>query len=147
MAKILMRVTTVILSTLILTGIIITGLSACSAAEAGDLPPVSSIDKGNPKLDSQLNKLVEAEEQGELISFAEENNIELNGNKVRVIIECVEGQLDAVSGAITENSVIVETSYKDLLQALVPVSALEKLSEEPGIRLIRMPLELLPGTD
>ena len=147
MVNSLSRISATGLAVLLTVCIIIPGLLACSAAETGDLPPIGSIDKGNPKLDSQLNALVKAEAQGELVSFAEANNIELNGNKVRVVIECVEGQLDTAAGAVTENGGNVETSYKDLLQAVVPVSSLEKLAEEPGIRLIRMPLELLPGSE
>jgi len=65
-------------------------LSGCLAGkEEQDLPPIELPEKGNPKLDSQLNQLVHAERNGETASFAEQSNIELVDGAVRVIIECV----------------------------------------------------------
>ncbi|MFC1921120.1 hypothetical protein ACFLYQ_05290 [Chloroflexota bacterium] len=105
-----------------------------------------TIDKGNPKLDSQLNQLCDADEAGEVVSFAEQHGIELTDEKVRVIIECLEGQLETVSDAVTVAGGNVELTYNNLLQAVIPVSALQRLTEESGIRLIRLPMEMIPGT-
>lgn len=93
-----------------------------------NIPPPDLPDKGNPKLDSQLNQLVRAEMRGEAASFAQQSSIELVDGRVRVIIECVPGQLEAASEAATNAGAKLETSYENLLQGLVPVASLSTLA-------------------
>ena len=105
----------------------------------------SSADKGNPKLDSQLNQLVLAEAHGEAASFAQQHNIELVNGSVRVIIECIPGQLEAAAEAATSAGAKLEASYDNLLQVVVPVTSLNALADAESIRFIRLPQEPLPA--
>jgi hypothetical protein len=108
------------------------------------LPPTSP-DKGNPKLDSQLNQLVLAESRGEAASFAKQSNIELVDGAVRVIIECAPGQLEAATKAATSAGAKLETSYENLLQVVVPITSLTTLADAASIRFIRLPQYPSPG--
>lgn len=111
----------------------------------GEPPPFPDASKtGNPKLSSQLNQLVQAESRGETVSFAKQHNIELIDKKVRVIIETLPGQLEVIRQAVTRVGT-VEASDGNLLQAVVPVSRLSALAEEPGIKFIRLPMTPAPG--
>jgi len=101
------------------------------------LPPTSP-DKGNPKLDSQLNQLVLAESRGEASSFAKQISIELVDGNVRVIVECLPDQVDAAVEAASALGV-VETSYRNLLQVVVPITSLTTLADAASIRFIRLP--------
>ena len=102
-------------------------------------------DKGNPKQDSQLNQLVSAERRGEAASFAEQSDIELVEGNVRVIVECLPDQIDAAVKAVSALGV-VETSYRNLLQVVVPITSLTTLADAAGIRFIRLPQYPLPAT-
>lgn len=119
---------------------------ACASTEnINNPPPLILSGKENPKLDSQLNQLIQAEAQGEAISFAEQSNIELLSGRVRVIIECLPGQLEEAKEAATSVGANIETSYKDLLQAVVPISSLTTLAEATSVKFIRLPQTPLPG--
>ena len=109
------------------------------------LPPTSP-DKGNPKLESQLNQLIQAEGLGEAASFAAQSNIELIGGSVRVIVESLPEQVEATTKAASALGV-VETSYGDLLQVLVPVASLTTLADEASVRFVRLPQYPVPGTE
>jgi hypothetical protein len=61
---------------------------------------------------------------------------------VRVIIECVPDRLNAIIAEI-ESVGEIETSYEDLVQALVPVSSLTSLSQDPDVSFIRQPYDCL----
>lgn len=125
---------------LILSAII--GLLGCQEQATDITKPV--YDKGNPRLSSQLNDLVKANAAGQAASFAAQSQIELVDQRVRVIVEVLPGQMAAVTSAAGKLGV-VETSYNDLLQVLLPVSSLEVLANEPGVRLIRLPLPAVPA--
>ena len=109
-----------------------------------DLPPLELPEKGNPKLDSQLNQLVSAESRGEATSFAEQSGIELVEGNVRVIVECLPDQIDAAVKAASALGV-VETTYRNLLQVVVPITSLTTLADAESIRFIRLPQYPLPG--
>ena len=118
---------------------------ACAPAqntEAPPLPPPPA--KANPKLDSRLNQLVAAEQRGEAASFAQQQNIELVAKKVRVIVEALPEQIEAARKAVSTVGT-VEASDGNLLQALVPVSGLPVLAELSSIKLIRLPMQAVPG--
>lgn len=110
-----------------------------------NLPPLDSADKKHPKLDSQLNQLVSAEAHGEAVLFAEQSNIELVNTDVRVIIECVPGQLEAATEAATSAGAKLEASYDDLLQVVVPITRLGTLADASSIHFIRLPQQPLPA--
>jgi len=90
-------------------------------------------------LSSKLNKLLSAYEQGEVEAFAGPTNIELlDGDKVRVTIECVPGHLEAVAETAGAYG-IVEMSNRNLVQAVVPITSLTALAGVEGIRRVRLP--------
>ncbi len=128
-----------IISALLLSSCLAYEGQPASGKEEQDLPPIELPEKGNPKLDSQLNQLVHAERNGETASFAEQSNIELVDGAVRVIIECVPGQLEAATEAATNAGVRLETSYDNLLQVVVPITKLSTLADAESIRFIRLP--------
>ena len=101
-------------------------------------------EKGNPKLDSQLNQLIQAEKLGDAASFAEQGNIELVDGNVRVIVECLPDQVDAAVKAASAFGV-VETSYRNLLQIVVPITSLTTLANAESIHFIRLPQYPVPG--
>ncbi len=130
----------------LLAGIgVLTLFPACTSGESTiDLPPLDLPEKGNPKLDSQLNQLVSAESRGEATSFAEQSGIELVEGNVRVIVECLPDQIDAAVEAVSALGV-VETTYRNLLQVVVPITSLTTLADAESIRFIRLPQYPLPG--
>jgi hypothetical protein len=120
-------------------------IAAASGWEVLNLPPFDRPDKGNPKLDSQLNQLVRAERLGEAESFAEQSNIELIEGSVRVIIECVPNQVDNATIAANNAGATIEMDYDDLLQVVVPITSLTALTDAESIRFIRLPQYPTPG--
>ncbi len=137
---------TIIVVLLVSIGVLVLVPVACtSGQDIINLPPPDSPDKGNPKLDSQLNQLVRAESRGEAASFAEQSGIELVDGSVRVIIECVPGQLEAATEAATNAGAKLETSYDNLLQVVVPITSLSTLADAASIHFIRLPQYPLPG--
>ena len=116
-------------------------VTADKGAEGGGIilqQPFEPPEKGNPKLDSQLNQLATAQASGETVPFALESYGDVSGDVVRVVVECLPGQIDSVTQTVSDYSVI-ETSYDNLLQMTVPVVDLTALAETPGITLVRMP--------
>ena len=95
-------------------------------------------EKGNPKLGSRLNQLISAYNEGQATVFAQKNNIILVGDSARVIVECFPGQAGSAVGPAGTLGV-VETTYRDLLQVVVPITQLETLADVSGIKLIRAP--------
>jgi len=90
------------------------------------------------KLEGHLNQLIRAEEQGEAEEFARQRSIELVDGSVRVEIECLPGHAEEVARAASTFG-IVELTYRNLVQAVVPITNLNALDELEGIRFIRMP--------
>ena len=149
MVKIRRRLGIIIIVVILVSiGILVLVPVACtSGQDIIDLPPFDSPNKGNPKLDSQLNQLVDAERHGEAASFAERSDIELVDWAVRVIIECVPGQLEAATKSATNAGAKLETSYDNLLQVVVPITNLTTLADAASIHFIRLPQYPLPGGD
>lgn len=106
--------------------------------------PFESPKTESSKLSSQLVHLVQAEEQGKVASFAEQNAIDLVGSRVRVIVEVIPGQIDDATRAAAGFGE-VEASYDDMLQMMVPIGRLTALAEGPGIRLVRLPRQAAPA--
>lgn len=137
---------TIMVVLLVSIGMLALGTVACTPGQdINNLPPLDSPDKGNPKLDSQLNQLVRAERRGEATSFAEQSDIELIDGSVRVIIESLPGQVEAATQAATNAGAKLETSYDNLLQVVVPITKLSTLADAAGIRFIRLPYYPLPA--
>ena len=116
------------------------------------LPPMPDPIIVNPKLEGPLSALIEAEERGEAESFASTNpRIDLVDGKVVVNIVCAVDQVDAATEAASRfgGTVTVISSYHSpnlrTLGALIPITSLIPLSEEPSIRIIRLPVKPVPG--
>jgi hypothetical protein len=113
--------------------------------------------KGNPKLDSTLNRLVSTKAapgpgRGPVISdntsppeaMIMEATPESANETVRVIIEGEPGKAEKISSAAGEFG-SVEGSYGDLVQVVVPVSQLAALAEMQDVRFVRLPMQPLPA--
>lgn len=90
-----------------------------------------------PNLESQLFQLATVKDPEK---FAYTHNLKYKDGMVQVEIELVPGQ--ALPGGYT---IQVETQYENLVQARVAVKDLLKLSKEPQIKFIRVPMEVQPG--
>jgi len=129
------------LAALFIVTVTITILSIGCAVSTGGatLSPYRPPDKGNAKLDSQLNQLVAAEAKGEDAAFAGRNGIELANGRVTVIIEYREGQFEAASKAAADAGADLETGYQNLLQVSAPIDALSIIAESDSVLFIRLP--------
>jgi hypothetical protein len=103
-------------------------------------PDIESI----PKLDSQLNQMVEAQASGRPQVATMEGQGDMPEDQVRVVLECAPGQADAAAQAASEFGV-VEASYKDLIQMTVPVTNLTALVDLPGVIRVRQPWHATPA--
>ncbi len=114
-------------------------LEQSEKTEKNLLPPPPKT--GNPKLDSALWGLIEAEKRGEAESYARQSggDIVLVDGNVEVEIVCVSDQLEAAAKAATSAGAKVRLSYKNVLEALVPITSLEALANDKNIYVIRVP--------
>jgi hypothetical protein len=98
--------------------------------------------EGNPKLGSSLNQLLEAYHQGGLAeaqAFATVHMIVLDDNRVQVeVVASTEAMSDLIA-AIEAVGGEYQTHYQNLLQALVPIDALESLAQRSDVQAIREP--------
>jgi len=125
--------------------LILVPLACNSSQDRENHSTLNVVDKGNPKLESTLNQLVDAAKRGEAELFAEQINIELVDNHIRVIIECVPNQLESTIEVVTSTGARIEASYDDLLQVVVSINMLSNLTNSDSIRFIRLPQQALPA--
>jgi hypothetical protein len=100
-----------------------------------------------PRLDSRLARVLEAFAQGgagEAAAKAQESGIELHGDRVRVIVETSEGTGDEAAAAARHLGAAVEGRHDGLVQALVPLAALDALARSGPSQLVRPPLKAIP---
>ena len=100
-----------------------------------------------PHLDSRLARVLEAFEQGgaaEANAKAKESGLELHGDRVRVIVETSQGTGDEAAAAARHLGATVEGNYDGLVQALVPLAALDALARTGPSQLVRPPLKAIP---
>jgi len=95
----------------------------------------------NPKLSSILNKLIQAEEQGEADEFARPRGIELLYDdaglvSVRVEIHCSPEKVEEAAEVVGTYGT-VEIVISRGVQAIVPIASLPALADEESIRSIR----------
>ena len=134
------------------------GLSSCvpptAAAEEEEkhpdiiditrLQPYEKREKIYPKLSSMLDRLVEAEEQGEAEEFARPRGIELLYDdaglvSVRVLIQCSPEKVEEAAEVVgTYGTVGVVASRS--ISAIVPIASLPALADEESIEQIRLPI-------
>jgi hypothetical protein len=98
----------------------------------------STVKSGHPKLDQMLNDLTRSKNTG---AFAEEKGMAMAGDKVRVIIMLADG---GDISSLDRFNIIIEERDKNLVQALVPVSALLDIADEPYINFIKVPEKYMP---
>lgn len=115
-------------------------LAVASDGGVSKLPPIELPEKDNPKLDSQLNRLVLAKSGGRDAGLAQKSSVELIDNSVRVVVQSLPGQAGAAIRAAGALGTI-ETSYRNLIQMTVPVDRLTALADEASIGFVRMPYQ------
>lgn len=98
--------------------------------------------KGNPKLGSSLNQLLEAYQRGGLAeaqTFAEMHRMMLDDGRVQVEVIVAREAVSDLREAIEALGGEYQGHYETLLQALVPLDALESLAGRPDVEVIREP--------
>ena len=98
--------------------------------------------RGDPKLDSSLNQLLEAYRQdglAEAQTFAERRGMTLEDGRVQVEIVVVGDAVDDVRAAVETLEGEYQGHYGDLLQSLVPLDALTSLAQRSDVAIIREP--------
>jgi hypothetical protein len=102
-------------------------------------PPREEAPRLEIKLDSRLYKLVQAKDR---YRYAEDNGLFMSGDKVLVVIEMAP---DCTEADIREyRNITVKTSYRNHIEALVPVDDLAALAKEKNVTRIRPPYRLKP---
>jgi hypothetical protein len=111
-------------------------------AGVNSLPRCQPPPKGNPKLESSLSELIAAyQEEGmfQATSFARRRGLALQRDQVRVVLVAENENTAWANQAVELAGGQAETSYRNLVRALVPISALEGLAQTSGIRFVRPP--------
>ncbi|MEA1958848.1 MAG: S8 family serine peptidase [Chloroflexota bacterium] len=104
-----------------------------------DLSPPDKADKGNPKLDSILQQLIDAEATGRGVEFSQQVDIDYVGSTVTVVVESQPGKTQSAIAAARAAGGDVEVSYGNQLQVRLPVSALDGIANNPNIDFVRLP--------
>ena len=103
--------------------------------------------KGNPKLESSLNQLLEAHCREGLVeaqAFATTHRMVLDDDRVQVVIETTQGAMSDLKEDVEALGGEYQCHYETLLQALVPIDALEPLAGRSDVQVIREPRRLVP---
>lgn len=103
--------------------------------------------KGNPKLGSSLNQLLEVYRQeglGGAQTFATSRDMFLRDDRVQVVIVTTEEALSEVREEVEAVGGEYQLHYQNLLQALVPIGELEALAGRPDVQIIREPQRAIP---
>jgi hypothetical protein len=102
----------------------------------------------NAKLESQLSQLVQQYHGGGIAAAQEEarrRGVDLEGQRLRVIVEAQDGQRAESAEAARALGGEVEAAYGDLVQVLTPLAALEFLANEESVQFVRQPLRAVPA--
>jgi hypothetical protein len=103
----------------------------------------------NPKLDTTLNGLLEAYQSGGLSgaeAFAASRSLSLSGGRIRVEITASEGGIPAAQEAVEAAGGEYLGHYQDLMEAEVPIEALEPLAAHTEVLFIRVPEQAIPSS-
>lgn len=130
-----------------------------------DLSPLDDSPKqGDPKMESILNQLQEMYfNQGieKAKEFAKRREIDMVGDLIRVVIEAdsigedvkaergIKVSLRGIKVSLIMNQIEllggkVETTYRQLIQSLVPFNSLQTLANSSYVRYVRLPLKPVP---
>jgi uncharacterized repeat protein (TIGR01451 family) len=129
----------VIAAAAIASALAVPGIAA--AAESRDEPTRGS---QPAKLDGPLAAVARAATTGRGISTARAEGLEVDGGKVRVVVESLPTQESAVATEIVAAGGFVETRAGQLLQAYVPPSSLPGLAAYRGAAIVRRPYLVEP---
>ena len=103
--------------------------------------------KGNPKLGSSLNQLLETHRReglAEAQAFATTHMMVLDDNRVQVVIVTIQEAISDLKEVIEALGGEYQGHYETLLQALVPIDALESLAGRPDVQVVREPRRPVP---
>ncbi|MCK4736238.1 MAG: hypothetical protein KAT65_27545, partial [Methanophagales archaeon] len=94
-----------------------------------------------PKMESVIAQIVKVSESNpaEVQSFATAHEISITDEKIRVILEQMDGE------ASLDYAIEIEATYKNLVQALVPISRIKEIANDPSVQYIRLPLRPCPA--
>lgn len=121
------------------------GDSEFEADVVENLPPGPHPEKSYPRLDSSLAAYAEASVQKSTLSrFGWVPSSEAAIEKVRVGIEVEARERSKAVAAIEAAGGIIETTYGELVQTVVPVQQLIALADSPGVRHVA---QLFPPTE
>ncbi len=95
-------------------------------------------------MDPRLRQYVEeVRDQGQETN---DFDIQVVGNHIRVMVECEEGGTKATVDGLESLGVIVETTWKNLIQCLVLPESVSEAAGVSGIQRISLPLRPFPDT-
>ncbi len=114
--------------------------SANTAAEDINIVPGAGFK--NPKMESVIAQLVDVSETNptEVQSFTNTHSIGIVDDKISVVLELTDAKASLEAGY----DIKIEASYKNLVQALVPISAIEELAKDTTVQYIRLPVRAYP---
>ena len=119
-------------------------------AVAASPAPLSADQPGadhDARLDSRIWRVVDGFEHGgadEAVSIAHDLDIHVEGDRVRVIVEASSKRGQLAAAAAQGLNSTVEGTHDDLVQLLVPIGALKKLSQTDAVEFVRPPLVAIP---
>lgn len=103
--------------------------------------------KGNTKLESSLNQLLNAYQQdglAEAQAFAQAHQIVIEDDRVQVVVVTTSEAIPDLREALDALGGEYESHYENLLQALMPLDALETLAQRSDVKTIREPRRARP---
>ena len=113
--------------------------------DLGGLSVAGAIAKGNPKLESTLDQLVQAYRTGGLSNateFAADHGGQISGNSVLVIAQAQADQAEELATAAISLGVSVEKTYGNLVQLRCSIALLEAVANLPSAQFVRQPATL-----
>lgn len=128
---------------LILLFVFLTSILFFSIQEikAQDLPFEATQAKKFQKMDSTLAQLYDRYLKGEdLVEYLTAHGIYKEGERVRIVIELASEASEIPTGL----DIMVETSYKNLVQAMVPIRNFQKISLDENVKFLSLPIEEVP---
>ena len=104
-------------------------------------------DRRHPKLDSQLAAVIQSDsDRGPETALAEARGrgLDVVDNRIRVVIESVPGSGAGARAAASAAGGEVEAEYANLIQAVLPIQALERVAGDADVRYVRPPFHAEP---
>ncbi len=113
---------------------------SCARATAIEEVPLTPVPKPThcPKLDSALYELMAAADRS---AYARQHALQYEDGAVRVTLELASDQAVLPSS----HRITIEERLERLVRALVPVDNLCELSNDPSVRMIRVPTPVEPA--